>query len=328
MTGEAVKSAQTAAFPSGLGSSDWDTSLAIQEHCMSTPKVSTVAGRAAAGRKPREDEIDAHGVTHHGKVRKDNQDHFLLCSLRKQLVVRLSSIPDAEGLTTESERLASLAMVADGVGGAARGETASRVALQQITRYVTRVMRCYYGSLAPEEEDLSGALEEAARQCHTDLVRLGEQDFDVRGMATTLTLYLSVWPSAYLLQVGDSRCYLLRNGELTQITRDQTMAQDMVELGIMKPEEAAGTRLAHTLTSSIGGSENHPKVSRFDMDWGHVLLLCSDGLTRHVSDQRIGEVLRSMTSARQACETLLKEALDGGGSDNVTVVVGRTVRRD
>jgi protein phosphatase len=292
---------------------------------MHSPDVTT---SARPTRKPREDEIDAHGVTHAGHVRKDNQDHFLLCSLRRQLVVRLSSIPEAEGLMTETERLASLAMVADGVGGAARGETASRIALQAVTRYVTRVMRCYYGSATEDEEDLTEQLQEGARQCHAELLRRGEQDFDVRGMATTLTLYLGVWPRGYLLQVGDSRCYLLRNGELTQITRDQTMAQEMVDLGVMKAEEAAATRLAHTLTSSIGGNETHPKVTRFDMNWGHVLLLCSDGLTRHVSDGRIRDVLRSMTSARQACETLLKEALDGGGSDNITVVVGRAVKKD
>jgi len=147
-------------------------------------------------------------------------------------------------------------------------------------------------------------------------------------MATTLTLYLGVWPRAYLLQVGDSRCYLLRNGELTQITRDQTMAQEMVDLGVMKAEEAAGTRLAHTLTSSIGGHQTDPKITRFDMTWGHVLLLCSDGLTRHVSDERIRDVLRSMTSARQACEDLLRDALEGGGSDNITIVVGRALPRE
>ena len=292
----------------------------MPSHDVTTPPIPT--------RKPREDEIDAHGVTHQGKVRKDNQDHFLLCSLRKQLVVRLSSIPEAEGLMTESERLAALAMVADGVGGSARGEMASRVALQAVTRYVIRAMRCYYGSLPEDEEDLSEALEEGARQCHAELLRRGQQDFDVRGMATTLTLYLGVWPRGYLLQVGDSRCYLLRNGELTQVTRDQTMAQEMVDLGVMKAEDAAGTRLAHTLTSSIGGHESHPKVTRFGMDWGHVLLLCSDGLTRHVSDDRIADVLRSMPSARQACETLLQDALDGGGSDNITIVIGRAVRKD
>ena len=158
-------------------------------------------------------------------------------------------------------------------------------------------------------------------------MRRGEEDPAFQGMATTLTLFLGVWPHGYLLQVGDSRCYLLRHGELTQITRDQTMAQEMVDIGAMKAEEAAGTRLAHTLTSAIGGSQTDPKVTRFDMTWGHVILLCSDGLTRHVSDDRIREVLRSMTSARQACETLLQDALEGGGSDNITVVVGRAVPR-
>jgi serine/threonine protein phosphatase PrpC len=278
-------------------------------------------------RSPREDEIDVHGVTHTGKVRKDNQDHFVLCHLRKQLVLRLSSIPDAAGLMGESERLASLAMVADGVGGAARGETASRLALQAVTRFVTHASRCYFGA-EDDDQALLNALQEGARHCHAELLRLGEEDADYRGMATTLTLYLGVWPRGYLLQVGDSRCYMLRDGELTQITRDQTMAQAMVDVGAMKAEEASESRLAHTLTSSIGGQETHPKVTRFDMTWGNVLLLCSDGLTRHVNDERIRDVLRKMSSAKQACETLLREALDDGGSDNITVVVGRAVRKE
>ena len=291
---------------------------------MSTTKAGVAP--AGTGRRPREDEIDAHGVTHPGKVRRENQDHYLLCSLRRQVVVRGSSIPQADAvLGTESERLASMAMVADGVGGAAKGETASRVALTGITRYVSRSLRCYHRS--EEGEDFSEPLRQGARECHEDLRRLAEENSDHRGMATTLTLFLSVWPRAYLLQVGDSRCYLLRDGELTQITRDQTMAQEMVDLGIMKPDQVAGTRLEHTLTSSIGGSHTQPTVTRFDMNWGHVLLLCSDGLTRHVSDDRIREVLRSMTSAQQACETLLQEALDGGGTDNIRVVVGRAVGR-
>ena len=291
------------------------------------PAHDTPAADVLAMRKPREDEIDAYGVTHPGKVRKDNQDHYVLCSLRKQLVLRSSSIPDAAELMAESERLASLAMVADGVGGAARGETASRLALQGVTRYVSRATRCYFGAAEDDDHGLLEALKEGARHCHQELIRLGEENDDYRGMATTLTLYLGVWPRGYLLQVGDSRCYLLRDGELTQITRDQTMAQAMVDLGAMKVEEVANSRLAHTLTSSIGGSQTDPQITRFDMTWGQVLLLCSDGLTRHVTDARIREVLRSMTSAREACETLLQEALDDGGSDNITVVVGRAVQR-
>jgi serine/threonine protein phosphatase PrpC len=279
-----------------------------------------------SGRKPTEEDIDAHGVTHRGKVRRENQDHFLLCSLRKQLAIRGSSIPGAELLLSESERLASFAMVADGVGGSARGETASRVALAAVTRYVTRGLRCYYAA-SEDDQELYDALQSGARECHAELLRRGEAEPAYRGMATTLTLYLGIWPRAYLLQVGDSRCYLLRGDELSQITRDQTMAQEMVDQGIMKPEQVAGTRLEHTLTSAIGGSESLPTVTRFDVDWGDVLLLCSDGLTRHVSDDRIRGILRKMTSARQACETLLQEALDGGGTDNITVVVSRAVMR-
>jgi serine/threonine protein phosphatase PrpC len=288
----------------------------------------TFAAAPLPARKPREDEIDVHGVTHPGKVRKDNQDHFVLCSLRKQLVLRLSSIPDATAIMGESERLGSLAMVADGVGGAAQGETASRMALQAVTHYVSRATRCYFGAAEDDDQALLNALQEGAGHCHAELLRLGEEDADYRGMASTLTLYLGVWPRGYLLQVGDSRCYMLRDGELTQITRDQTMAQAMVDAGAMQAEEVADSDLAHRLTSSIGGHETHPKVTRVDMTWGNVLLLCSDGLTRHVSDERIRDVLRSMTSAKQACETLVQEALDDGGSDNVTVVVGRTLPRE
>jgi protein phosphatase len=128
-----------------------------------------------------------------------------------------------------------------------------------------------------------------------------------------------------LLQVGDSRCYLLRDDELTQITHDQTMAQELVDMGVLPEAKAADSPFAHTLTSSIGGKQTAPVVSRFDINWGNVLLLCSDGITKHLSDERIRDRLRSMKSARQVCEDLLQEALDDGGSDNITVVVGRAM---
>jgi serine/threonine protein phosphatase PrpC len=294
---------------------------------MPTAHVGAVNPTLSTDRRPREEEIDAYGLTHPGKVRRENQDHFLLCSLRRQLVVRATSVPEADGLLGETTRLASLAMVADGVGGAARGETASRVALTAVTKYVTRSLRCYYGAWDTDQEFFN-ALQDGAQQCHAELVRRGEEEPAYAGMATTLTLYLGVWPRAYLLQVGDSRCYLLRNGNLTQISRDQTMAQEMLDQGVMNREELAGTRFEHLLTSSIGGQQSQPKVTSVDMNWGHVLLLCSDGLTRHVSDERIRDVLTSMRSAQQACETLLQDALDGGGTDNITIVVGRAVQAD
>ena len=102
----------------------------------------------------------------------------------------------------------------------------------------------------------------------------------------------------------------------------------VIFLGYHSAAARGGNPLAHTLSSSIGGRQTHPKVTRFDLAWGNVLLLCSDGLTRHVSDEQIREVLRSMSSAKQACEDLLQKALDGGGTDNITIVVGRALPRD
>ena len=294
---------------------------------MTSPRLA--APPAAPGRKPRDDEIDIYGLTHPGKARADNQDNFLVCALRRQMVVHLTSLAEPDHLMAGSERVALLMMVADGVGGGAMGAEASRIALEGVTRYVSHCMRCYYAVGSDEDDqEFFEALQEGALQCHAALLRRGEEDPDSRGMATTLTLYLGHWPRAYLLQVGDSRCYLLRGKELTQITRDQTMAQELIDLGVMTRADASGSRLDHTLSSSIGGRQTDPVVTRIGLDWDTVVLLCSDGLTRHVSDERIRERLRGMTSARQACEDLVRDALEGGGSDNITVVVRRAVARE
>jgi serine/threonine protein phosphatase PrpC len=292
------------------------------------PAHQLAASPGAADRKPFDDEIDVYGLTHTGKVRPDNQDHFLICALRKQMVVHQTSLPETEHLMAGPERLAFLAMVADGVGGGARGEEASRIALEAVTQYVSGTMRCYYAAGSADDVEFYQALQEGALQCHAELRRRGEEDPEYQGMATTLTLFLGVWPRAYLLQVGDSRCYVYRNGELKQITRDQTMAQELIDLGVLTRADAAATRYARTLSSSLGGRQTDPAVTRLDNEWGTVVMLCSDGLTAHVSDARIRERLRSMTSAKQVCEDLLREALEGGGSDNITIIVGRTLPRE
>ena len=147
-------------------------------------------------------------------------------------------------------------------------------------------------------------------------------------MATTLTLMLFVWPRAYLLQVGDSRYYILRDGGLTQISRDQTLAQVLVDDDVFSRTEAAKSPLSNVLSSAIGGSESTPVVTGIDQDWNYVHLLCSDGLTKHVTDELIATRLRSMTTAKQVCEALLQDALDDGGSDNITIIVARALRND
>jgi PPM family protein phosphatase len=278
-------------------------------------------------RKPTDDELDVYGLTHRGKVRTTNQDHFLICSLRKQMLVHLTSLSGLDRMPVLAERLAFLAVVADGVGGSAGGETASRVAVEAVTRYIAESVQCYYASHGESDDAFLASLQAAAAQCHEDLLGLGRDQPELEGMATTLTLWLGVWPRAYLLQVGDSRCYLLRDGELTQLSRDQTMAQELVDAGVMARAEAGRTRWAHTLSSAIGGRQTAPIVTRLEQEWGNVGLLCSDGLTRHVSDERIRDRLRGMTSARQVCEDLLQDALDDGGTDNITILVGRMKRQ-
>jgi protein phosphatase len=277
-----------------------------------------------AGPKPRDDEIDVYALTHAGRIRKENQDHYLLCSLHRQVVLHRTSLPNPEELPLKAERLAVLAMVADGVSGGARGEEASRAAIRHVMQYVTDTMSCYYTADAGAESFV-GALEEAALSTHANIQALAEANPDLKGMATTLTLFLGVWPWAYILQVGDSRYYIFRDGELRQVTRDQTMAQDLVDQGILTRTQAFRTRWASVLSSSIGGQQTMPVVTRIPSDVRNVHLLCSDGLTKHVSDERIRERLATMTSAKQACETLLQDALEDGGSDNVTIIVGRVV---
>ena len=289
-------------------------------------------GSGATHRGPTDEEIDVYGLTHPGKVRRTNQDHFLIASVRKHMDVHYTSLPNPELVPLGGQRLAYLAMVADGVGSGSRGEDASRHAIETVADYVAHSMECYYTADGTDEQAFTQALEEAAMHCHAKILEAaadggGGDSGGGRGMATTLTLALSVWPQTYLLQVGDSRCYLLQDGRLTQISRDQTMAQELIDRGVFTRSVADQTRWAHVLSSAIGGQQTAPVVTRIDRKWGDVGLLCSDGLTKHVSDERIAARLKDMTSAQQVCEDLLQDALDDGGSDNVTIVVGRVVRR-
>jgi serine/threonine protein phosphatase PrpC len=276
-------------------------------------------------RTPTEADIDVFGLTHPGKIRKNNQDHFLIAELSREMRVNRTSLPAGLHLPVRSEHLASLAMVADGVGSGG-GEEASRAALLAISQYVERSANAFYTSETEDGDQFAQILSDAAMQCHAELLERGEAGPGRGRLATTLTLWLGLWPQAYLLHVGDSRCYLFRDDQLTQISRDQTMAQNLIDDGVLSVTKAHRTRWASVLSSAIGGQEAAPTVTRIVRDWGTVVLLCSDGLYRHVSDERIGERLRNLTSSQQACETLLQDALDDGGTDNITIVIGRTIR--
>jgi protein phosphatase len=292
-----------------------------------SPHRSAHAGPRAAHR-PRDADLDFFGLTHPGRVRRENQDHFLYSTLHKTMRVGGTSLPNPELLELPSERIASFGMVADGVGGRDGGETASRAVAETIAGYLTRTMLAYYTTDVHDQSALLDALTEGASVCHDAVVRRAAEGGHLNGAATTLTAILAVWPALYVLQVGDSRCYRFRAGRLEQLTRDQTVAEDMVQAGILPRDRAARSGFANVLSSSLGGRITVPVVTRTDLDWGDVILLCTDGLTKHVSDDRIAERLAGLRSSEDACRALVGDALAGGGTDNVTVVVLRAVVRE
>ena len=287
-----------------------------------------IAERALSAnpRRPHDDELDVYGLTHPGKLRPENQDHFLVGSLRGRLNVKLSSLPSTDNLPVEEERVASFMMVADGVGGGKSGEAASRTAVEEVAQFITEGAGCYF-RVGESSKAFIKELQVAAKSWHDAVRERAACDPNTVGMATTLTLFIGVWPWSYLVQVGDSRYYTYARGVLTQITRDQTVAQALVDQGIMTKTLSEKSPLSNVLASSIGGPQTAPVITRITNSWENVHLLCSDGLTRHVSDERIAERLGKMESAKQACEALLQDALDGGGTDNITIVVGRAIQK-
>jgi protein phosphatase len=283
---------------------------------------------AGAGDRPRDDELDLYGITHRGHVREENQDQFLLATVHPQVVIHGTSLPEAEGTALRGERLATIMLVADGVGGSAAGSLASRLATEAVTRYVASTLRSYHAAGSTGEGEFMDALRAAALAAHDAVRAESVARADERGMATTLSLGVVVWPWLYVVQVGDSRCYFWEDGALRQVTRDQTLAQELVDQGILAPERAHASPLSHVLSSAIGAAEALPEITRVDVrERGSVILVCTDGLTKHVPDSEIAEHLGRMESAEQVCQALLQLALDRGGSDNITVVVGRALRR-
>lgn len=278
-------------------------------------------------RKPRDDEIDVHGLTHPGKVRKENQDHFLLATVNKHVNVLATNLGPQKHLPMGEQRVAFIAMIADGVGGLEGGAEASATALESVMQYVNDSMSCLYDRDVTEKK-FTEQLQQCVLRSHEAILARRTESGQDGTMATTLTLFMGVWPAYYIVQVGDSRYYLWRDGQLTQLTRDQTIAQELVDQGILTRAQAPHTQFAHVLSSALGADTAEPVVTRCQADWNNTHLFCSDGLTKHVSDEKIAERLRTMTSAKQVCEQLLQDALDGGGTDNITIIVGTQARRD
>jgi serine/threonine protein phosphatase PrpC len=294
---------------------------------MRLAELFSIASAPDIGPRPMDDELDLFGMTHVGRVRTENQDHFLLATVHPQVVMHATSLPVPNELPLRGQRLATLLLVADGVGGTDAGAEASRVAAETIARYVASSLRCYH-TVGQNDREFLDALRAAAHEAHQAVREDAATRLRGQTTATTLTLGIVVWPWLYVLQVGDSRFYYFSSGRLRQVSRDQTLAQDLIDQGLLSPDRASSSGLGNVLSSAIGAEQARPEVTRVDIhERGGVLLACSDGLTKHVSDAEIAEQLRTMSSAEQACHSLVDLALARGGSDNITIVIGRALRR-
>lgn len=267
--------------------------------------------------------VDAFGLTDMGKVRTNNEDHFVIASIRRSLTVHHTSLTDQTPFEEMRSAEARLFVVADGVGGRPGGELASGTAVEDMLEYMAEIAGSFNNHDVEREHEFLDRLEAAVRHAHDRILR--ELGTGGHGPSTTLTMVILVAPRAYVVHVGDSRAYYLHAGRLRQMTRDQTTGQYMVDLGAWTDAQAARAGASANLTSAVGGSELEPAIGLVDLEPGDVLLLCTDGLTKHVSDQQIAELLGGAGDAEAACRGLVGAALDDGATDNVTVVVARVL---
>lgn len=273
--------------------------------------------------------LDAAGLTDIGHQRDKNEDAYLIGTLQRTMVVHEATVT-AEGWLA-GPAAGTLLVVADGMGGQGGGEIASRTAINAVARYLqsslTWAQPCAgAGARAGEQRDsLNGVRDQlfSAVLAGDNTVKVTGSKTSTPRMGTTLTMALLLWPTVYVAHVGDSRCYLLSAGKLRRLTTDHNLAEGGDTTGKYRgfPPEY----LQSVLWNTLGASDELPcpDLCKHDLAVGDTLLLCSDGLNKHVTDQQMQAVLAGGASSRQCCARLVQMALDDGGTDNVTVLVGQ-----
>jgi protein phosphatase len=269
--------------------------------------------------------MDCCGLSDTGKVRQANEDQFLVADLNKSMRVQHTSlgIEDQSRLFGGSQ--GTLLVVADGAGGDVAGDRASTLAVDSVANYVLNNMRWFFRLHEDPQDDFLDDLTAALEHCQTTISAEAESIPTHKGMGTTVTLAYVVWPRLYVVHAGNSRCYLLRESTLKQITRDHTIAEQLVEAGAIQPEEAETSQWSNTLWNVVGGDSDAlvPEVYKAELRIGDTLLLCTDGLNKHVPDGQIAQLLDGDADAERTCRRLVEAANDAGGTDNITVVVAR-----
>jgi serine/threonine protein phosphatase PrpC len=270
--------------------------------------------------RPSMAEIDVCGMTHPGLVRATNADHFLVASFHRTMRVHATSLGDAVG-PQETQQRGLLLLVADGVGAATDAGDAAARTLTTVAQHLLHESEICSQLVADRRDYAVEHLRESVAKAHRTLVEAGDVH-DHTHRATTLTMYAAFWPFAFVLHVGDSRLYRFRDGTLERLTTDQTVAQMMIDSGAMSADAAERSPLKHVLWSAVGSEEVAPEVVVTDCTRRGVVLLCTDGLTKHVTDDEIATYMSRPAPTQASCKALIELALSRGGTDNVTVVMG------
>lgn len=261
--------------------------------------------------------------SHVGKVRKVNEDQFLIGDVTSAIQVREASLVRPNHLYLGSAPLC-LMIVADGMGGHAAGERAAALAVTSVESFILRALG-HIGTLGmqgPSEllrasfQIADGTVMEAAKASET-----------LTGMGTTMTVALVGGCEAHIAHAGDSRAYLFHEGTLHRLTRDHTVAEALRAEGVLT-DVASNDRLnpmQHVITNAVGGGTAgvDPDINRIDLVANDHLLLCSDGLTNMVADDQIAAILSLEQDPSASSAALVERALENGGQDNVTAVVAR-----
>ena len=268
-------------------------------------------------------QVDLGAVSHPGKVRPNNEDHFLITKLERSMQVLLSNLP--EGLVPDRQTETAYGiLVADGMGGHAAGEVASKEAIRFMVELVLATPDWIMRNSAEGTKEVIRRTEDRFQQITQSLTQMTHDNPRLFGMGTTMTLACSLGSHMIVSHVGDSRAYRFRNGRLERVTHDHTLVQALIDKGAMLAEDAAKHPLRHVLLNVIGtkGEPVKVEIDQVRLADGDQILLCSDGLTDMVPEPAIAQVLGESRSAEDACHVLVDLALEAGGKDNVTVALG------
>jgi serine/threonine protein phosphatase PrpC len=251
--------------------------------------------------------LSVFGLSDAGRVRKRNEDAFVIADLQQAVPIHALSEP----IALEVASYGILLAVSDGMGGEQAGEVASALTLQSL--------RCELPAAGGRtaEAALAASVEKANRRVYDTAI-----DTNRKGMGATLTAVLIHGRRAYVAEVGDSRAYVLRGSRLCQLTHDQSIAQALLDAGTLKREDLETFRHKNVILQAMGTRANvSVALNRFTLRRGDRLLLCSDGLTSKVIDEELRGVLLSTPDLHAACTTLVELANARGGEDNITAVV-------